>query len=219
MTNLDRITGSMGTRMLKVLLEELRSLKPWGEQTSEEQQQTLERVQGGIDDVIRGHVKDLLSGNLARVPGVLKSVVAANGVRAVVDVADGISQMETGDLHDLVDRCGKSCVIVLAGPEEHQVAIDQFYGEVMPDQPDLALDAVCICEHPESKHSAEEGCSECVCEVFEDAGREPDRTTSPFALDKLTAGTCDNKHPSPVCADPNCWQSPDTTVGSEDDDD
>jgi len=45
---------------------------------------------------------------------------------------------------------------------------------------------------------------------------EPDQPDLPLPA---TYEPCDNKHDSPVCADPNCWQSPNTTVGAEDEED
>lgn len=224
----DKIQGTLGTKLLAVVAHYIRNEpKPWGQLNSQEQQDTLEGLQEQIDDILKVGVVDMLSGALPRVPGQLKSVIAKDGVRAVVDVAS-----DTQSLHDLVDRVGSSVVIVLVGPEEYQVEIDKFVILVQPDQPDLPGidldkaaglvgdppgfrgDQLCLCGHLGSSHSEQEGCSECVCEVFELA-----------PVDAEFAEVCDRDHDPPACDDPNCWlalivkPAPASTAAPEDDED
>jgi hypothetical protein len=201
--------GTLGTKLLSLLMQYIRhEEKPWGQLTSDEQQEVLERMQERIDDTLKDGVIGMLSGGLPRVAGILKSVTAKDTTRAAIDVV--AAQPET--LHNLIDRVGGTVVIVLVGPEEHQVEIEKFV--TMPDQPGLPLthaagtlaDPLCSCGHLMSSHGGDvAGCGEpdCTCQVFE--LEEPVQ--------------CDLNHASPVCADPNCWQSPDTTVGADDEED
>jgi hypothetical protein len=227
-------TGTLGTKLLSLLMQYIRhEEKPWGQLTSDEQQDVLEGMQERIDDTLKDGVISMLAGGLPRVAGILKSVTAKDTTRAAIDVVGA----EPFTLHNLIDRVNGTVVIVPVGPEEHAVEIEKFQAE--PNQRALDLpealagtlaDPLCLCGHLRSSHTdfAEvgetAGCQECTCELFElepiqIGGAPPDSDFDTGPMNAAVFVPCDRGHPSPVCADPNCWQSPTTTVGADDEDD
>jgi hypothetical protein len=162
------IHGSLATRMLNIMHVYLNAQKKVFTDLSQEEQETaLDSLTEQIDQEISQAVPRIVAGGLKRVSGVLKSITAKDTTRAAIDVVSADPQT----LHNLIDAVGGVCVIVLAGVEEHKVALEAF--STQPDQPELGL---------------------------------PDPYTGP---------PCDETHAGPPCEDPNCWQRPDTTVGSE----
>lgn len=125
---------SLGRDLLQVLLQEVRVLPDvWPKLTEKKQADVIDRLRGTVDRAVKHAVKLISAGERPAIGGILESVAIKEGIKATFKV----SQFDPLR-HDLIDRAGKVCMLVVADAEEYLQGMDTVVPD--PDQSALALE-------------------------------------------------------------------------------
>jgi hypothetical protein len=127
------VTDSMGTFLMKVLREEIVTMRTlWAVTPKQHQDEILERIGEHVDNAVRLAVRKLLSGGQPSVTATLQKIVIKEAVQAILT-------FDRGDdaLSDLTHLVGTNLVLVLADPGKYAEGVEAFEGDA--DQNPLPL--------------------------------------------------------------------------------
>ncbi len=125
---------TLGRDILQVLLQEIRVLPGvWQQLPEQKQAAVIDRLRSTVDRTVKHAVKLISAGERPAIGGILESVAIKEGIKATFKV----SQFDPLR-HDLIDRAGKVCMLVVADAEEYLQGMDTVVPD--PDQSALALD-------------------------------------------------------------------------------
>lgn len=125
---------TLGRDLLQVLLQEVRVLPDvWPKLTEKKQADVIDRLRSTVERTVKYAVKLISAGERPAIGGILESVAIKEGIKATFKV----SQFDPLR-HDLIDRAGKVCMLVVADAEEYLQGMDTVAPD--PDQSALALD-------------------------------------------------------------------------------
>ena len=135
---LTQTTDWFGNRLLRAVLVELSVLSPrYSQLTEQEQNDTIDRLRGALEDEIRQLVHAVAAQSRTFVAAKLVSVTFKDGVKGVIDLG------EPGQpVLELALNCAKPCIVVLADPEAFTAGMEHIRGE--PAQRDAFPDAEVI---------------------------------------------------------------------------
>lgn len=127
---------TLGRDILQVLLQEIRVLPGvWQQLPEQKQASVIDRLRSTVDRTVKHAVKLISAGERPAIGGILESVAIKEGIKATFKV----SQFDPLR-HDLIDRAGKVCMLVVADAEEYLQGMDTVVPD--PDQSALALEEV-----------------------------------------------------------------------------
>ena len=125
---------TLGRDILQVLLQEVRVLPDvWPKLTEKKQADVIDRLRSTVERTVKHAVKLISAGERPAIGGILESVAIKEGIKATFKV----SQFDPLR-HDLIDRAGKVCMLVVADAEEYLQGMDTVVPD--PDQSALALE-------------------------------------------------------------------------------
>lgn len=125
---------TLGRDILQILLQEIRVLPGvWQQLPETKQAAVIDRLRSTVDRTVKHAVKLISAGDRPAIGGILESVAIKEGIKATFKV----SQFDPLR-HDLIDRAGKVCMLVVADAEEYLQGMDTVQPD--PDQSALALD-------------------------------------------------------------------------------
>ncbi|HBP4954962.1 DNA translocase FtsK [Pseudomonas aeruginosa] len=125
---------TLGRDLLQALLQEVRVLPDvWPKLTEKKQADVIDRLRSTVERTVKYAVKLISAGERPAIGGILESVAIKEGIKATFKV----SQFDPLR-HDLIDRAGKVCMLVVADAEEYLQGMDTVVPD--PDQSALALD-------------------------------------------------------------------------------
>lgn len=125
---------TLGRDLLQALLQEVRVLPDvWPKLTEKKQADVIDRLRSTVERTVKYAVKLISAGERPAIGGILESVAIKEGIKATFKV----SQFDPLR-HDLIDRAGKVCMLVVADAEEYLQGMDTVAPD--PDQSALALD-------------------------------------------------------------------------------
>lgn len=125
---------TLGRDILQVLLQEIRVLPGvWQQLPEQKQASVIDRLRSTVDRTVKHAVKLISAGERPAIGGILESVAIKEGIKATFKV----SQFDPLR-HDLIDRAGKVCMLVVADAEEYLQGMDTVVPD--PDQSALALE-------------------------------------------------------------------------------
>lgn len=130
---LPAVTESFGAAILRVCLDQMRTLPDLWQRIPEEQQQgCIDIAREAVDAVVRAHIRNVLAFGF---PHVEVGVESLTGKESGIKVA--LSVHEPASIHDLADALGRKCVLVLMDPTDFAQGMDAFKADA--DQPGLPL--------------------------------------------------------------------------------
>ncbi|WP_409513623.1 DNA translocase FtsK [Pseudomonas aeruginosa] len=93
----------------------------------------IERMRGAVERTVKHAVKLISAGERPAIDGILESVAIKEGIKATFKVSQ-FNPLR----HDLIDRTGKVCMLVVADAAEYLEGMDAIQPD--PDQNSLALE-------------------------------------------------------------------------------
>jgi hypothetical protein len=130
----NRVESTLGTKIMKVLYEEVTALRTvWAVTPQQQQQMILDRMQQHIDVALHSGVRAIMAAGFPNLPAKLDTISAKDGVKVTLMIATGNQEA----LHNLIDAIGKEVTLVLADSKAHQVMVQEF--KTQADQPGLPL--------------------------------------------------------------------------------
>ncbi|WP_049289742.1 DNA translocase FtsK [Pseudomonas aeruginosa] len=125
---------SLGRDLLQALLQEVRALPDvWQKMSEQRQAAVIERMRGTVERTVKHAVKLISAGERPAIDGILESVAIKEGIKATFKVSQ-FNPLR----HDLIDRTGKGCMLVVADAAEYLEGMDAIQPD--PDQNSLALE-------------------------------------------------------------------------------
>ena len=125
---------TLGRDLLQVLLQEVHALPDvWAKLAEKKQAEIIDRLRNAVNRNVKHAVKLISAGERPAIGGILESVAIKEGIKATFKV----SQFDPLR-HDLIDRTGKVCMLVVADAEEYLQGMDAVQPD--PDQSALALE-------------------------------------------------------------------------------
>ncbi|MBX6721533.1 DNA translocase FtsK, partial [Pseudomonas aeruginosa] len=125
---------SLGRDLLQALLQEVRALPDvWQKMSEQRQAAVIERMRGTVERTVKHAVKLISAGERPAIDGILESVAIKEGIKATFKVSQ-FNPLR----HDLIDRTGKVCMLVVADAAEYLEGMDAIQPD--PDQNSLALE-------------------------------------------------------------------------------
>ncbi|HFH3653321.1 TPA: hypothetical protein ACGJZ0_003808 [Pseudomonas aeruginosa] len=119
---------TLGRDLLQALLQEVRVLPDvWPKLTEKKQADVIDRLRSTVERTVKYAVKLISAGERPAIGGILESVAIKEGIKATFKV----SQFDPLR-HDLIDRAGKVCMLVVADAEEYLQGMDTVVPD--PDQ-------------------------------------------------------------------------------------
>src|SRR5882672_5524106 len=115
------VTDSLGTYLMKVLREEIVSMRTMWAVPPQQQQEVLDRMADHVDQAVRLAVRKLLSAGQPSVTATLQQITVKDGVKAtlIFDRADEA-------LDALTHLVGSNLVLVLADPAKYTEGVESF---------------------------------------------------------------------------------------------
>ena len=131
----DKVTDSIGKRLLQAMLAELVMLSPrYNALTQEAQQEIIDRLRSQLEDEIGNAVHTIAAQSFETVPATIASVAFRDEVKATLTMNNN-NGAGTGGIHALADRVGGACMVVLCDDAQFRVGMDAVKGQ--PNQHDL----------------------------------------------------------------------------------
>ena len=128
----EKVTDSVGKRLLQAMLAELVLLSPrYNALTQEAQQEVIDRLRGQLDDEITHAVHQIAAQSFETVPAKIASVAFRDEVKATLTV----TRNGGAGIHALADRVGGACMLVLCDDAQFKVGLDSIKGT--PNQGEL----------------------------------------------------------------------------------
>ncbi|WP_269769320.1 DNA translocase FtsK [Pseudomonas aeruginosa] len=125
---------SLGRDLLQALLQEVRALPDvWQKMSEQRQAAVIERMRATVERTVKHAVKLISAGERPAIDGILESVAIKEGIKATFKVSQ-FNPLR----HDLIDRTGKVCMLVVADAAEYLEGMDAIQPD--PDQNSLALE-------------------------------------------------------------------------------
>jgi hypothetical protein len=132
-TQLYTATDTVGTYLMKVLLEEIRNQRVmWAVMPAQQQQEVIDRMAKQVDGAVRIAAKKILGSELPSVIATLEQATVKDDGTKVTLV------FPNEELHALTDAVGTKIVLVLADPEAHAAGVSSFKADA--DQQPLDID-------------------------------------------------------------------------------
>ncbi|HHK3701758.1 TPA: DNA translocase FtsK [Pseudomonas aeruginosa] len=125
---------TLGRDLLQALLQEVRVLPDvWPKLTEKKQADVIDRLRSTVERTVKYAVKLISAGERPAIDGILESVAIKEGIKATFKVSQ-FNPLR----HDLIDRTGKVCMLVVADAAEYLEGMDAIQPD--PDQNSLALE-------------------------------------------------------------------------------
>ncbi len=111
---------TVGLDLLQALLAEIKLLpKPWASLPKSKQDDVIDRLRARVETNVKMAVHLIASDNRTVVVGDLEQVASKDGIKAQFKISPN-----SEGRHHLFDSVGHACLIVIAGAEDDQRAID-----------------------------------------------------------------------------------------------
>lgn len=131
---LPQVRDSLGGALMRVCLNQMRTLPDVWQKIPEEQQQgCIELAREALAPVVRQGIRDVLAFGFPHVEVALDSMTAKeSGTKLALHIADPAA------LQDLLEAVGRKCVLVLIDPDMFAAGMEGFKADA--DQPELPLE-------------------------------------------------------------------------------
>lgn len=127
-----QVTETFGGAMMRVLLDQMRTLPEIWQKIPEEQQQGLiEIARDEVAKVVRAGVGSVVAFGYPHTEVGVESITVKSAGKVVLSLSDPEA------IHELVDAVGRKCVLVLVDPEMFTSGMEAFKADA--DQPRLPL--------------------------------------------------------------------------------
>ncbi|SDI54891.1 cell division protein FtsK [Pseudomonas panipatensis] len=124
---------TLGRDLLQVLLQEVRVLPDvWPKLSEKRQADVIDRLRSTVDRAVKHAVKLISAGERPAIDGILESVAIKEGIKATFKVSQ-FNPLR----HDLIDRTGKVCMLVVADAAQYLEGMEEVQPD--PDQNELEL--------------------------------------------------------------------------------
>lgn len=131
-SRLPQVQGSFGAAVIRVVIEQLRTLPEVWQKIPEEQQQGLiEIAREEVEKTVREGIAAVMAFGFPHTEVGVESITVKSAGKIVLSLSDQAA------LHDLVDAVGRKCVLVLVDPEMFTAGMGAFKADA--DQPALPL--------------------------------------------------------------------------------
>lgn len=129
-----QVEESVGAYLMRVLFEEITSLRqPWAVTPQQLQQEVLDRLRGQVQEAVNAAVLRIGTSNFTHVAATIESLTIKDGAKATMKLARGGEA-----IHELGDRVGSLAIIVFADPKEYTDGMDALRADL--DQKPLPLE-------------------------------------------------------------------------------
>lgn len=127
-----QVTETLGGAVMRVVLDQMRTLPEVWQKIPEEQQQGLiELAREEVSKIVRAGVGNVVAFGYPHTEVGVESITVKSAGKVVLSLSDPEA------LHDLVDAVGRKCVLVLVDPEMFTSGMEAFKADA--DQPGLPL--------------------------------------------------------------------------------
>lgn len=131
--------NSLSADLLRVLVDEVRTLQePWTKIPEGQQQQLINRLRDSVQKASSRAVKAIAAVDFVRFDAKLLQITIKDGVKATLAIGAGVEHLAI-----LAEDVGANVLLVLAEPDRFQAGIDEIRAD--PDQQELAIGET----HPE----------------------------------------------------------------------
>lgn len=128
-----QVTGSFGAAVMKVVIEQLRTLpEVWQKIPEEQQQGIIELAREEVEKAVRAGIANAVAFGFPHTEVGIESLAVKSASKVVLSLSDPEA------LHELVDAVGRKCVLVLVDPEMFTTGMDAFKADA--DQAQLPLE-------------------------------------------------------------------------------
>jgi hypothetical protein len=125
------VTDSLGSYLVKVLIEEIKTQRTmWAVTPQQQQQEAIDRIADHVDLAVKNGVKRLLAAGLPSITAQLDQITIKDGVKATLTFGQE-------ELHALADLVGSKIVLVLADPDTHAAGVHSYTADA--DQQPLGI--------------------------------------------------------------------------------
>jgi len=143
----EHAAANLAGDLLRVLVDEIRTLQePWHSTSEAAQQAVIDRLRMGVLQASAKAVREIASAGFTSFAGSLESLAIKDGIKASLKLAPVAQWLDV-----LVEDVGSSVLLVIARPLDYAGSIDEIRAD--PDQAELPIAEPA----PESGEEVEDG--------------------------------------------------------------